>query len=77
MEQLVYEDTSLIIEDIPTVIEYLFAIYGNVQSQEIKQKEAELLNITFHPTDPIKILYLPIEQLKKLTTTAGIPYSQA
>ena len=31
----------------------------------------------FHPADPIVVLYRPIDQLQKLSATAGILYSQA
>ena len=34
------------------------------------------MNITFHPTDPIVVLYRPIKRLQKLVTTEGIPYLQ-
>ena len=74
---LVDEDKILTKEDIPTVIEYIFANYGKVPSEEVKQKEVEVLNITFHPAEPIVIIYRPIKQLQKLATMAGIPYSQA
>ena len=36
IEHLVDENTSLIEEYIPTVIEYLFANYGTVPSEEVK-----------------------------------------
>ena len=31
--------------------------------------------MSFNPADPIVVLYRPIEQLQKLVTDAGIPYS--
>ena len=51
--------------------------YGKVPSEEVKLKEAKVLNIAFHPTGYIVILYRPIDKLQNLATTAGIPYSQA
>ena len=77
IEHMVDEDTGLIEHDIPTVLEYLFTNYGKVPSEEVKQKEAEVLNISFNPADPMVLLYRPIEQLQKLATSAGIPYSSA
>lgn len=58
---LVDEDTGLIEEDIPTVLAYLFKNYGRVPSEEAKQKEAEVLSITFQPADHMVILFWPIE----------------
>ena len=48
-----------------------------MQSEEVKQKEAEVLSLSFNPADPMFTLYGPIEHLQKLATAAGIPYSEA
>ena len=77
IEHLVDDDTGLIEQDIPTVLEYLLTNYGKVPSEEVKQKEAEVLSFSFNPSDPMVLLYRPIEQLQKLATDAGIPYSEA
>ena len=77
VKHLVDEDTGLIEQDIPTVLEYLLTNYGKVPSEEVKQKEAEVLSFSFNPSDPMVLLYCPIEQLQKLATDAGIPYSEA
>ena len=77
IEHLVNEDTGLIDDDIPTVLEYLFTNYGKVSSEEVKEKEAEVLNISFNPADPMVTIYRPIEQLQKLAISAKIPYSSA
>ena len=45
VEHLIDKDTGPIEQDIPTVLEYLFRNYGKVQSKEMKQKEAKVLNI--------------------------------
>ena len=77
IEHLLDEHTGLIEHDIPTVMEYLFANYGKVPSEEVKQRESEVLTLSFNPADPMITLYRPIEQLQKLATDAGIPYSSA
>ena len=33
--------------------------------------------MSFNPTDPMVLIYCPIEQLQKLATNANIPYSDA
>ena len=77
IEILIDEDTGLIEHDIPTVLAYLFSNYGKVPTEEVKQKESEVLNISFNPADPMVTIYRPIEHLQKLATDAGIPYSPA
>ena len=67
----------LIKQDIPIVLEYLFRNYVKVPSEEFKQKEAEVLNISFNPVDPTVLIYCPIEQLHNLANDANIPYSNA
>ena len=77
IEHLVNEDTGLIEQDIPTVLEYLPTNYDKIPPEEVKQKEAEVLSISFNPSDPTVLLYRLIEPLQKLATYAGILYSEA
>jgi len=72
---LINEDTGLIEDDLPTVCAYLDANYGVVQSEEVKEKESEVLSTSFNPSEPLIVIFRPIEQLQKLATTANIPYS--
>ena len=75
LETLVNEDNQLIQEDIPTVLAYLFDLYGKVPLEEVKQKEAEIQTMSFHPADPLILLHNPIEKLKKMAEAAEIPYT--
>ena len=72
---MVDNDTGLIEEDIPTVLDYLFTNYGKVTLVEVKEAESEVLNIQFNPADPMITIYWPIEQLQKKAIEAEIPYS--
>ena len=76
LETLVNEDTQLIQADIPTVLAYLFETYGTVPSAEVKEKENEIRSMTFHPADPMILLYNPIKKLAKMAVAAGIQYTQ-
>ena len=71
------KDTSLVNDKLPTVLEYLFTNYGTIQSEQVKWKEQEQINLTLQPSDPMVILYCPIQQLMKLATSDGITYSKA
>ena len=71
MEHLINEDTDLIKDDLPLVLQCLFTSYEKVPLEEVKQRESEVLSILFNPADPMVIIYCPIEQL---ATTTGIPY---
>ena len=62
-DYLVDNDTGLIEDNISTVLEYLFANYGKVTSEEVKQKESKVLSITINPSDPMVTLYCPIEKI--------------
>ena len=65
LDMLIDEDTQLINEDIPTVLTYLFDLYGKIPSEEVKQKETEIRAMIYNPADPLILLYNPIEKLKK------------
>ena len=54
---MVDDDTGLIEEDIPTVLEYLFTHYGKVTSAEVKQIESNVLSIALNPADPMVTIY--------------------
>ena len=77
MENLVNEDAGLREDNISTVLKYLFKNYGKAQSEEVKQKEVEVLSITFNPAEPMVLIYRSIEKLQKLAITASIPYTEA
>ena len=72
---LVDEYTNLLTGDVPSILGYLDYNYGKVRSEEVTQKESEVMSMNWHPTDPIVLLTRPIEQLQKLATQAGIPYT--
>ena len=65
-EALVDEYTNLFSDDIPTVLQYLFYNYGKVSSEEVAQKEQEVMNTTWLPLDLLVLLTRPLEQLRKL-----------
>ena len=44
-------------------------------SEEVKQKEIEIRAMTFHPADPMILLYNPIEKLRTMAESASIPYT--
>ena len=75
LESLVDEDTQLIQDDIPDVLQYLFDTYGKIPSEEVKQKELEIRTMFFNPADPMILLFNPIEKLKKMAEAAGIAYT--
>jgi len=77
IECMVDEYTNLISEDISTVLNYLMTTFGIVSSEEVAQKEAEVMSMTWIPSDPIILLARPLEQLKKLSLHAGVPYTDA
>ena len=77
LETLVDEDTQLIQDDIPAVLQYLFDTYGKIPSKEVKQKEIEIRSMSYNPADPMILLYNPLEKLKKMAEAANIAYTEA
>ena len=67
--------TNLIVSDIPDTLEYLFYNFGKVSSEEVLQRESEVMSMTWLASDPIILLTKPLEDLNKLATHAGIPYT--
>ena len=61
LESLVDDDTQLINADVPTVLTYLFDVYGQIPSEEVKQKEAKIQAIVYNPADPLIVLFNPVE----------------
>mgnify|MGYP001310565316 CR=1 FL=1 len=76
LESLVDEDTQLIQDDIPDVLQYLFDTYGKIPSEEVKQREMEIRSMTFNPADPMILLFNPLEKLKKMAEAAQIAYTE-
>ena len=74
IEPFINEDTGLVELDLPSALQYLDTNYEKVSSEEVKNKESEVLNISFNPADPMVTLYHPIEQLVKLAKSVDIPY---
>ena len=53
----------------------IYSITIKVPSKEVSSKEAEVMSMTWQPSDPIVLLTRPIENLQKLAQQAGIPYT--
>ena len=70
VEALVDEHTNLITMDIPDVLTYLFTTYGKVCSEEVTERDQEVMSTPWTPTDPLVLLTRPLEQLQKLSDQA-------
>ena len=77
IEALVNEYTNLLDDDIPTILQYLFYNYGKVRSDEVAQKEAEVMSLTWQPNEPMVLLTRPLEKLQKLAVQANMPYTES
>ena len=61
IESLVDEYTNLLTGDVPLILDYLFYNYGKVRSEEVTQKDNEVMTMTWQLTDLIVLLTRPIE----------------
>jgi len=71
---MVDEYSNLLTEDIPAIIEYLYYKYGKVRSEEVTQKDSQIIAIDWQPSDSLILLTCPIKNLQKLEKQVGIPY---
>ena len=76
IDAFINEDTQKIDADIPVVLAHLFARYGTITGAQVKEKEDEMLQTSFVPSDPMVTVYNPIEKLAKFATQAQMPYSE-
>ena len=58
---LVDEFTNLITNGIPTVLDYLFYNFGKVSSEEVEEKEAEIMAITWNLSNSIILMTRSLE----------------
>ena len=70
---MVDQYTNLLIEDIPTTMEYLYYNSRKVRSEKVTQKETKVMIIDYQPSDPLALLIRSIENLQKLAQQVGIP----
>ena len=48
-----------------------------MSSEEVAQNESEVMAMTWLPSDPIILLTKPLEDLNKLASQAGVPFTSA
>lgn len=77
VEALVDPHTNLLTGDVPTMLDHLSCDYSKVRSEEVTEKDNEVMTMTWQPNDPIVLLTRPIEQLQNLATQAGMPYADS
>ena len=53
---LVDKFTKLITDNISIVLDYLFYNFGKVSSKEVKEKEFEIMAMTWNPSNPIILI---------------------
>ena len=61
----------------PTVLEYLFCNFSQVSLEEAQEKEAEIMAMSWNPSDPIGLITRPLQQLRKLTEHTRAPYTDS
>ena len=76
LEELIDTDTRLILDDIPTILDHLFATYGYIDSNTVSDEVDKIKNMTFNVTDPLKRLYKAIENLDQLAHAAQKPKTE-
>ena len=75
IDHFVDDEIDLLVGDIPDILDDLFDNYGQIRGEDIKNKEAEMLRTSFAASDPLPIIWNPIERLCKFAQKAQNPYS--
>ena len=70
LEKLIDTTTKTIIDNISTILEFLFTNYGYIDSITVADKTDEIKNMAFAITDPLTRLYKAVEDLAELATAA-------
>ena len=70
---LIHECTKVITDEVLTKIPYLLCNYGKSCSDEVTQKESDVMSLAWKPAESIVLLTRPIENLQKLATQVGVP----
>ena len=68
---MVNEETCLIKNDVPAVLDYLFTTYRKVIAEELKDLENSCLDISFDQADSMVITFHPIKQLQNKPKEQG------
>ena len=77
LQELRNETTNAITADIPTILAHLTLAYGEVDSEDLKKKEDDVLHYTWNLNEPPADLFNRVESLSKAAIAAGLPKSQA
>ena len=72
LETLIEEHTNLLTDDFPATMVCLLYNHGKVRSEEVTQKDADVMALAWKPIDPIVLLKRLLENLQKLAKQAGI-----
>ena len=68
--------TKKIYQNIPDILTYLFIRHRKIEEVSNSQKENDVRNMPFHPSDPLVTIFAPFEDLREIRTYAHNPYSE-
>ena len=67
--------TNAITKSIPEILEYMFARYGRVDPETLHKKELSVRQMQYDLQEPLVVVFEEVEELEKLATAAGNPYT--
>lgn len=67
--------TNMIVHSLPQIFAHLYAAYGDITSETLKEREKKVLDMSYSLTKPLTKIYLEIDNLQKLRTAANISYT--
>ena len=69
--------TNKITGDIPAIMEHLLTNYGDVTKEELRSVCNTVEQLTFHPNEPIDVIFTEVDMLSDLSEIAKSPLSEA
>ena len=73
---LVDRTTRTIQKIIPEILEFLFDRYGQIEDEDLREKEEEIKELKYELADPIVNIFNEIEDLRDLGVAADNEYSE-
>ena len=67
--------TGQVPADIRLLFSSLFAIYGKISANQLREKYDEVASMIYDITEPIEIIVNAVNDLSEITELAGRPYS--
>ena len=75
LKQFRNSHSNTITTNLPTILEFLFTTYGDIEQEHLDEKKEQLCAKVFDITQPMAVMFNEVEDLLELSTAAANPYT--